>query len=47
MKYKLVIKPTPEDLEVRVSELLTEGWKTLGGVSITDKGYAQAMSKAT
>jgi len=34
-EYKIIHGKTPEDLEKKVNALIQQGWKPLGGVSIT------------
>lgn len=34
MKYQVVIKDSMDELEVEVNELLSEGWRPQGGISM-------------
>lgn len=44
MEYKVVIaSPLFGDFEAFVAELIAEGWRPIGGVSMDDGNCAQAM----
>lgn len=46
MKYRIVTAPSANELESAINLLLDLGWALQGGVSVSEKGYAQAMVKA-
>lgn len=49
MKYELVVRDGMRSMEEAVNEMLEEGWKLQGGVSISEDSntlcYCQAMIK--
>lgn len=49
MKYKIVTKSNKHRIESEVNELISKGWKPIGGVSYSDEldEYNQAMIMET
>ena len=43
MRYKIVSDLSSDGLEIKVSDLIFEGWRCTGGVVVTEEGYYQAM----
>jgi hypothetical protein len=45
MKYRVVIANTNRNLEDKVNELIEDGWKPQGGITIDNFVLVQAMVK--
>jgi hypothetical protein len=43
--YQVVWNTSIVDLEIRVKELMKEGWEPLGGLSVFRDKFCQAMGK--